>query len=124
MIGLGQLSFAEGLSFSHNDWDLACDNTRTCRASGYQPEFDGDNKEQTPVSVLLEREAGPGASVTGQLKLGDYDYNETSPLKDLPTQFTVKMQINEKLIGEMSINKNELTANVHQIRIAFKRGGL
>ncbi len=26
-----------GLAFTHHDWELACDNTRTCRAAGYQP---------------------------------------------------------------------------------------
>jgi hypothetical protein len=27
---------AEGLYFSHKDWELVCDNTRTCRALAYQ----------------------------------------------------------------------------------------
>ena len=27
-----------GVEFEHNDWSLACDNTRTCRAAGYSPE--------------------------------------------------------------------------------------
>ncbi|RZI54672.1 MAG: DUF1176 domain-containing protein, partial [Pseudomonas sp.] len=25
-------------SFSYKDWEVACDNTRTCRAAGYQSE--------------------------------------------------------------------------------------
>lgn len=37
-----------GLTFSHKDWELTCDNTGTCRAAGY-----GDN-----VSALLTRRAG------------------------------------------------------------------
>ena len=28
----------EGVSFSHKDWELACDNTLTCRAAGYSAE--------------------------------------------------------------------------------------
>lgn len=43
-----------GVSFYHHDWELACDNTRTCRAAGYQ----SDNDELL-VSVLLTRKAGP-----------------------------------------------------------------
>ncbi|MDU7869659.1 MAG: hypothetical protein E7J78_21350, partial [Pantoea sp.] len=25
----------QGFSFAHKDWELACDNTGTCRAAGY-----------------------------------------------------------------------------------------
>ncbi|WP_410488919.1 DUF1176 domain-containing protein [Aeromonas hydrophila] len=39
-------SSTEGLSFQHKDWELACDNTRTCRAAGYSAESGG-------LSVLL-----------------------------------------------------------------------
>lgn len=62
-----------GLSFTHHDWTLACDNTRTCRAAGYQNE-DG---QSAPLSVLLTRVGGPGQAVSAELKLGDYD--ETPP---------------------------------------------
>ena len=51
-----------GLSFSHNDWEMACDNTRTCRAAGYQ----GDDDELA-VSVLLTRKAGPRQPVSGEV---------------------------------------------------------
>jgi len=55
-----------GLSFQHQDWELACDNTRTCRAAGYQTYEDA-----FPISVLLTRLPGPGTPVTGRLALGD-----------------------------------------------------
>jgi len=55
------------ISFSHNDWELACDNTRTCRAAGYHAET-GQNP---PVTVLLERRAGPGTPIVAQLIFGD-----------------------------------------------------
>lgn len=42
--------------FSRKDWGLQCDNTRTCRAEGYQAE----TSESEPVSMLLTRVAGPG----------------------------------------------------------------
>lgn len=53
--------------FSHGDWELACDNTHTCRAAGYQRESD-DNA----VSVLLTRKAGPGTPVEALAQLGSY----------------------------------------------------
>lgn len=56
----------EGLRFQHEDWIVACDNTGTCRAAGFQKEEGGD----TPVSVLLERKAGVNAPVQVQLMLG------------------------------------------------------
>ncbi len=28
----------EGVSFAHKEWELACDNTLTCRAAGYSAE--------------------------------------------------------------------------------------
>lgn len=43
------------LHFAHKDWEVACDNTRTCRAAGYQAES-GDSE---PVSLLITRAAGP-----------------------------------------------------------------
>lgn len=54
------------VSFSHNDWELACDNTRTCRAAGYQQ--DGE-----PVSMRITRKAGPGTTVDIALQAGGED---------------------------------------------------
>ena len=56
-----------GLSFSHNDWEIACDNTRTCRAAGYHSE-----EAQLTVSVLLTRQAGPRQVIIGELMLGNF----------------------------------------------------
>ena len=57
------------LSFQHHDWELVCDNTRTCRAAGYHAE-DG---RHPPLSVLLERRSGPGEAFVGRLRLGEAD---------------------------------------------------
>lgn len=45
----------QGTYFAHKDWELACDNTGTCRAAGYS---------EGKVSLLLTRPAGPGESFT------------------------------------------------------------
>ncbi|MGR8935649.1 MAG: DUF1176 domain-containing protein [Gammaproteobacteria bacterium] len=59
---------ASELNFAHKDWEVVWDNTRTCRAAGYQ-----NDDDKLPVSVLLTRKAGPGEPVTGKLTIGDYD---------------------------------------------------
>lgn len=55
-------------TFSHKDWELACDNTRTCRAAGYHEEDDGPN-----ATILLTRAAGPDQPVTIELQLAEDD---------------------------------------------------
>ena len=60
---------APHVDFTHHDWTIACDNTRTCRAAGYQDDASSDQA----VSVLLTRRAGPGQPVRAQLMLGQYE---------------------------------------------------
>lgn len=85
---------ADGLYFSHGDWELACDNTRTCRAAGYHR----DEATQR-ISVLLTRAGGPGAPVTGQLALGEPD-EETTPPARLPSSLTLR--INGQTVGTVA----------------------
>ena len=42
----------QGFSFAQKDWELACDNTGTCRAAGYS--VDG---AELPISLLLTSDA-------------------------------------------------------------------
>jgi len=88
-----------GLSFTHNDWTLACDNTRTCRAAGYQNDEDGGN---APVSILLTRLAGPDQPVKAEVMLGQYD--ETK----LPKQLS--LQINDTKLGALAYKAADGTA--------------
>lgn len=60
----------EGITFSHKDWEIACDNTGTCRAAGYTAE---DKESDFGLSVLLTRTAGPNQPVQGQLSLAVWD---------------------------------------------------
>ena len=72
------------VAFYYKDWSLQCDNTRTCRAVGYQKDA-GDSE---PVSIRLTREAGPHTPVLVDLKVSD---EKTSPAS---LQLTVgKLQI-------------------------------
>lgn len=51
--------------FFHKDWELACDNTGTCRAAGYQNE----STDSEPVSLLITRAAGQNTVSTIRLQV-------------------------------------------------------
>lgn len=93
-----QSSELSELSFSHRDWELVCDNTRTCRAAGYQNEQ--GEQEDRPVSVLLTRNAGPRQPVTGELMIS-LDNNEPGKLP--PPELKLSMLINEQVIGQVTV---------------------
>mgnify|MGYP003488636635 FL=1 len=93
-------------AFEHEDWQLVCDNTRTCRVAGYQRD-DAD----MPVSVLFIRKAGAGAAVEGRVMLGDSW--QDSVLGTLPARFRVVLWIDGKAHVERAVanfsNDAELT---------------
>jgi len=88
-------------TFSHFDWELACDNTRTCRAAGYQA---GD--VEPGVSVLLTRAAGPDQAVTAQIELAHYGA-EAGPL---PAQ--VRMLVGRRPLGEVTLGVGSATGKL------------
>ncbi|MDR1277036.1 MAG: DUF1176 domain-containing protein [Candidatus Accumulibacter sp.] len=94
----------KGLHYYHHDWELACDNTCTCRAAGYQSESD----EQS-VLLLLTRKAGPNEHVTGQLMISGY---EETPVARLPSTFEVSLYVNGQMIGEVKIRRDSLVADL------------
>ena len=96
-----------GLGFTHNDWTLACDNTRTCRAAGYQNDDEGGNP---PVSILLTRSAGPDQPVSAELMLGQYD--ETT----LPKRLS--LQINDAKLGALKYSAADGTADLSPAQVA------
>lgn len=85
-----------GISFSHGDWEIACDNTRTCRAAGYQSVSD-----ELALSLLLTRKAGPDKKVEATLMIGDTIDDQ------LPD--AVEMKINDQSYGLIKINANNKT---------------
>jgi hypothetical protein len=106
-----------GIHFSHHDWEVACDNTRTCRAAGYQ----ADDAATPAVSVLLERQAGSGRAVAATLQLGSYDEGAPAPRDD-----TVAMKIDGRPLGDVAIGRKEmrgtLTAAQAQALVAAVAG--
>lgn len=101
------IATVKGLSFQHGDWLLACDNTRTCRAAGYQPE-DG---EDAPVSVLLTRAGGPGQAVKAELTLGDYDEPKPAPA-------TMRLHINGQDLGRLETGRDAGAATLTPPQVA------
>lgn len=94
-----------GFQFSHHDWELACDNTRTCRAAGYH----ADGADMA-VSVLLTREAGPRTPVTAQVMIGQY--GDQPDLDALPLRFELGLEIDRRPIGQVSVERNSLAADL------------
>jgi hypothetical protein len=91
-----------GVSFSHNDWQLACDNTMTCRAAGYNSEGD------SPVSILLTRKAGPHEPVLAEVKLGMDDQDNRPSGK-------LRMRINGRDLGRLIVDAKSAKLTAKQV---------
>ncbi|MFC0227256.1 DUF1176 domain-containing protein [Serratia aquatilis] len=89
-ITLSHAAPLQGIYFGHKYWELACDNTGTCRAAGY-----GEGK----VSVLLTRHAGAGDSV----KVEAYIAQE---IAEDPTDLKVTLFINNVSQGILNEASN------------------
>lgn len=100
----------EGLQFEHGDWALACDNTRTCRAAGYQADPFGE-EGGLPVSVLLTRKAGPGTPVTGQLSALPEEESETLPQ-------AATLRIGEQSLGRLAFESDDGAATLTTKQVA------
>ena len=85
---------ADAQSFDGKDWQVVCDNTRSCRAAGYSVEG-SDN----PVSVLIARASGPGRPVFGELQLGTLDARAAHPA-------SVVLAIAGKPAGTIRVDRN------------------
>jgi hypothetical protein len=92
------------ISFSHKDWELACDNTRTCRAAGYHQEDGGPN-----ATILLTRVAGPNQPVTVQLQLAEHD--------DDPAPDRLAMTVDGKALGDARIDAKSSIANLSPTQV-------
>ncbi|MCH7333304.1 DUF1176 domain-containing protein [Acinetobacter modestus] len=101
-MALSSTSFAQeikGISFSHQDWEIYCSNTGTCRAAGYQNE-DGKNE---PASVLLTRKAGAKQTVSAEFALANFE-QESLPAAKLQN---IHFYVNGKDLGQVSVDGTE-----------------
>ncbi len=100
---------AKAVVFSHKDWELACDNTRTCRAVGYHRDDDHNN----PLALLLERQAGVATATVAKLMLGYYGENETPPM---PASLDVR--VNGRSLGRVAVLEDSGIAELNATQTA------
>lgn len=89
------LADQDGVSFSHKDWELACDNTLTCRAAGYSAE------EGAGGSVLLVRAGGPNAVTHGRVVLADTGDDDSKVVNNLA------LWIDDHALGDVAKADND-----------------
>lgn len=107
MPGSVQAEDVTGLRFEHEDWMLVCDNTRTCRAVGYQRFFE----DSESVAVLLTRKAGPNQSLIGEVKIGELDLDEAAYLA-LTSDADLSLVIDGQEIGRVKVDPAFLGAEL------------
>ncbi|MFV5193186.1 MULTISPECIES: DUF1176 domain-containing protein [Acinetobacter] len=101
-IALSSSAFAQdikSISFSHQDWEIYCSNTGTCRAAGYQSEAERNE----PASLLLTRQAGARQPVQVEFALARYE-EESFPAAKLKN---IHFYINGKDLGAVSFEGTE-----------------
>jgi hypothetical protein len=86
--------------FEHKDWEVACDNTRTCRAAGYQTEDVVPN-----ASILLTRHAGPNQPVIAELQLAQAEDASATPA-------TLTMSIAKRSLGTIKMDRQNRTGTL------------
>jgi hypothetical protein len=93
------------ISFDHKDWELACDNTRTCRAAGYHVEDD----DAPNATILLTRAAGPNQPVTVQLQLADDEHH--------PAPDPLTMTVDGQPAGTVRMDTKTNIGNLSEVQI-------
>ncbi|EOG1019696.1 DUF1176 domain-containing protein [Klebsiella variicola] len=77
----------QGFSFAQKDWELACDNTGTCRAAGY-------GVRMGEVSVLLTRNAGSEQHLAATATFAQIEH-------DIPADSTASLLIDDRDLGAL-----------------------
>ena len=77
----------QGFSFTQKDWELACDNTGTCRAAGY-------GVRMGEVSVLLTRNAGSEQRLAATATFAQIEH-------DIPADSTASLLIDDRDLGAL-----------------------
>lgn len=96
VFGLANPAISDGISFIHNDWEVSCDNTLTCRIAGYGAEE--EVAAGSAGSVLFTRLAGENTAVTGEVMFAEMDEDV-----ELPTK--LMLWIDGKSYGILPFNK-------------------
>jgi hypothetical protein len=94
-----------GLVFEHHDWQLVCDNTRTCRAAGYQ----SDDMIDSPIGLVFTRKAGANEPVSAELYL-----RSTAVDIESADKFIASLYINNKFLGNISVDRGSAKMTPNQ----------
>jgi len=95
-----------GITYEHHDWQLVCDNTRTCRAAGYQ----SDDSIDSPIALVFERKAGPNEPISAELYLGSWEGDI-----EFPDKPTASLHINNRFQGNLSVDMGSAKLTSNQI---------
>ena len=95
---VGYAKAIQGMSFAHQDWEIYCSNTGTCRAAGYQD----DRIEDMPASLLIIRKAGEKQAVQMRFALSEYD--QALDKKNLKN---IHFYVNAKDFGAVTVDGSE-----------------
>jgi len=87
----------QGFYQNYQDWDIACDNTGTCRLAGYQAE-----ETETPVSILFTRQAGANAAVAGEVSLLPFNDDERQLARVAARS---ELMLDGKSLGKLALSK-------------------
>ena len=90
----------KGISFAHEDWELYCSNTGTCRAAGYQNDADSESE---PASILLTRQAGAKQPVRAEFALASFE-QESLPQQ---VQKNIHFYLNGRDLGVVKVDGQE-----------------
>lgn len=86
-----------GSYFEHKNWEIACDNTGTCRAAGYQA-----GEEDQAISLLLVRDAGADAAITGEITVIDPNGDDKNR-----QALSGHLYLDDKNLGNITLSDDE-----------------
>ena len=86
-----------GSYFEHKNWEIACDNTGTCRAAGYQA-----GEEDQAISFLLVRDAGADAAITGEITVIDPNGDDKNR-----QALSGHLYLDDKNLGNITLSDDE-----------------
>ena len=108
-LAAGAVDAPAGIYFQHHDWVVACDNTRTCRAAGYQADDYDAEVSPPPVSLLLTREAGAGQPVSAQLTV--------DPGEDGRMPSALSLRIDDRDLGDLALDRDKAVATLSRAQV-------
>lgn len=93
----------QGMYFSHQDWEVACDNTGTCRVAGYQR---GEDSFRRSISVLFTRQAGENAPISGKMVVLEPEDENGNGVSNFTFSPQSQLLLNNQSLGSLKRDKD------------------